>query len=151
MSAATYSLWSKPTGSAYDVLVRTIRRLAHELDGPMFEPHVTLLGQLEGTAQDHVRRSEQLAQQLQPFQIVLIDPSYGNEYFQCVFTRVKQTPPLMNAHAVARRVFGRGKETYMPHLSLVYGLFPDARKREAIAGLQPDVRTSFEATAFSLN
>jgi len=150
MSTATYSVWFKPTGPAYDVLVRTIRQLADELDAPMFEPHVTLLGQLEGTEQDHVRRSEELAEQLQPLRIILIDPSHRNEYFQCLFMRVQQTPPVMSAHALARRVFDRGEETYMPHLSLVYGLVPDARKRETIGRLQPDVRTSFEARAFSL-
>jgi hypothetical protein len=44
MSRATYDLWFKPSGPACDVLARTIRELAHELGGPKFEPHVTLLG-----------------------------------------------------------------------------------------------------------
>ena len=150
MSAVTYSLWLKPTGRAYEVLVRTIRELAHELGAPLFEPHVTLLGQLEGTEQAHVRRCEELAGQLQPFQITLIDPSYRSEYFQCLFMRVQQTPAAMSAHALARRVFHRPEDTYMPHLSLLYGLFPDRRKREVIDRLQPDVRTSFEVGAFHL-
>ena len=150
MNTVTYSLWFKPTGRAYDVLVRTIRELAHELAAPLFEPHVTLLGQLDGTEQDHVRRSEELAGQLQPFQIILIDPSYRNEYFQCLFMRVQQTPAAMSTHALARRVFHRPEDTYMPHLSLLYGVFPDRRKSEVIDRLQPDVRTSFEASAFYL-
>ncbi len=38
----------------------------------------------------------------------------------------------------------------MPHLSLVYGLYPEARKREVIASLRPDVRTCFEVSAVYL-
>jgi hypothetical protein len=58
MSRATYHLWIKPTGAVRDTLVQTIQELAHELGGPMFEPHVTLLGSLIGTEQEHTQRSE---------------------------------------------------------------------------------------------
>jgi hypothetical protein len=38
----------------------------------------------------------------------------------------------------------------MPHLSLVYGSYPESRKQAIIRNLPPDVRTSFEVTNLSL-
>ncbi|MGH8010434.1 MAG: hypothetical protein ACREQ3_25855 [Candidatus Binatia bacterium] len=102
MGSSSYHLWLKPSGSAYDVLAETIRELARELNAPVFEPHVTLLGHLEGSEQNHVERTQQLARELHPFQVVLTEPSYQNEYFQCLFMRVQQTPAVMNPNALAR-------------------------------------------------
>lgn len=150
MSSASYHIWLKPSGSAYELFAKTIRELAYALNAPVFEPHVTLLGHLAGTEQEHVRRTKQLARELHPFQIVLTEPSYRNEYFQCLFMTVQRSPAVINANVLARHVFRREKEAYMPHLSLVYGLHPQARKREAIANLPSDVRTSFEVSAVYL-
>jgi hypothetical protein len=38
----------------------------------------------------------------------------------------------------------------MPHLSLVYGLYPQARRRAIIAGLAAELGTSFTASAVYL-
>jgi 2'-5' RNA ligase len=150
MSPATYHLWVKPTGAVRDTLFQTIRELAHELGGPVFEPHVTLLGGLIGTEQEHTQRTRMVTQQLRPFQIVLSGPSYRTEYFQCLFMHVEETPSLMSANALSGRIFQKPDETYMPHLSLVYGSYPESRKRAIIRTLPPDVHTSFEVTALSL-
>jgi hypothetical protein len=146
MGVPTYHLWLKPAGSAYDLLAQTIRNLAHELGGPVFEPHVTLLGHLDGTEQEHIERTHQLARKLRPFQVVLTEPSYRDKYFQCVFMYVEQTPAVMNAHALARKVFRHMIESYMPHLSLVYGFYPEPTKKEVIAKLDSSLRTAFEAS-----
>jgi 2'-5' RNA ligase len=146
MASPTYHLWLKPQGAAYELLVETIGELAHELNAPAFEPHITLLGHLDGTGQEHIRRTQQLARALQPFQVDLTEPSYRSEYFQCVFMCVDQTPPVMDANALARRVFQHASKIYMPHLSLVYGLYPETTKKRVIARLRPDLRTSFEVT-----
>jgi 2'-5' RNA ligase len=150
MSRATYHLWLKPSGAFRDTLTRTIRKLAHELGSPTFEPHVTLLADLIGTEQDHVRRSRIAARQLRPFSIILNQPSYLNQYFQCLFMRVQQTPSLMSAHSLVRRVFEKPEDSYMPHLSLAYGSHPESRKRDIIGELSPEVETSFDVTALFL-
>jgi hypothetical protein len=146
MSGAILSLWLKPTGPAFDVLADVVAKFARELGASPFEPHVTLLGNLKGSEPEILRRSEALAQELHRFKIELTEPAYGQEPFQCVFMRVKETPPVMGANSQARAVFGQAPGGYFPHLSLVYGSFPDTRKREIIARL-PDLRLSFEAVA----
>lgn len=135
MKATTYHLWLKPSGPSYEVLAGLIRGLAKELRAPMFEPHVTLLGQLEGNEQDHIQKATILGERLEPFGIELGAASYRDEHFKCLFLRVNESTPVMNAHATACEVFQRKREEYMPHLSLVYGAYPEERKKDIIAGL----------------
>jgi 2'-5' RNA ligase len=147
---ASYHLWLKPSGEPYKALAGAIRELARELGGPVFEPHVTLLGRLEGSEDDHRRRTEVLARELRPFPIVLTDAAQGGAYFQCVFLRVQPSAAIMDARARACRVFDRSEPAYVPHLSLVYGVYPDARKRAIMAGVPPALRTSFAVSAVYL-
>jgi len=149
MSAIIYSLWFKPAGATFDVLAEVIDQFAQEFGHTTFEPHVTLLGNLDGTEEEILRRTELLAKRLQPFQIELTEPAHGHQHFQCVFMRVGQSSSVMDAHARAQKVFDQSEGRFMPHLSLVYGTFPDARKLEIISRL-PDLRGSFEATTLYL-
>jgi 2'-5' RNA ligase len=145
MAVRTYHLWLKPSGETYNLLAHTIHELARGLGAPVFEPHITLLSNLDGTEGQHRQRSEELVERLHPFPIGLIAASCGNEYFQCVFLKVDQTPPIMGANALARLIFSQPHDGYFPHLSLAYGLYPEARKAEVAASLPSSVCTSFEA------
>jgi 2'-5' RNA ligase len=146
MSDVTHSLWFKPTGRTFDVLTAVVERFARESGATPFEPHVTLLGNLDGTEPEIVGRSEALARTLRRFEIELTEAAFGQEHFQCVFMRVRETPAVMSANSQARRAFNQAPGKYMPHLSLVYGSFPDARKRDIIVRL-PDLSLSFETAA----
>jgi 2'-5' RNA ligase len=150
MSKGSYYLWFKPSGMAYDVLARIIGELAKELNSPVFEPHVTLIGNLEGSEEQLTHQSEQFARQLEPFTIVLTEPSYRDEHFQCIFMLVEQTGPIMNAYALARAFFHKPNQAFVPHLSLAYGSYPDSRKKSIISKLPPDVRACFGATTLYL-
>ena len=60
MGAPTYHYWFKPSGQAYEILSRTIRDLARELDAPVFEPHISLIGNLDGTEGNLLKEPESL-------------------------------------------------------------------------------------------
>jgi hypothetical protein len=150
MSKGRHYLWFKPSGTAYDILARTIRELAKQLGGPVFEPHVSLTGSLEGTDEELAQQTEELARQLEPFTMVLTKPSYRDEHFQCLFMLVEQTAPIMKANALARDFFHKPNQAFVPHLSLAYGSYPDSRKRLVINKLPPDVRTGFDVSTLYL-
>lgn len=150
MTSARYHLWLKPSGTVRDALAQTIRELALEFGGPIFEPHVTLLGNLIGTEDEHIQRTRTAAANLCPIKIILSKPACGAQYFQCVFMRAEPTPPLMNTNALVKQIFGKNGEPYMPHLSLLYGLYPESQKMAIIHKLPLNVKTTFEATAFFL-
>ena len=134
MSATTYHLWLKPSGATYDGLAATIQELARELNAPVFEPHVTLLS-LEGTEREHVRRTKELARQLKPFLVILTGLSHQDEYFQCFFIDVERSAQVLKANALAKQVFQQAERAYAPHLSLLYGLYPEMRKQSARGAL----------------
>jgi hypothetical protein len=146
MSPIVYSLWLKPVGASFAMLSQIIREFAHEHGDTPFEPHVTLLGSVDGTEDDILRTSEQLAGSLRPVPIVLTRPACGREHFQCVYMLVEHTAAVMGAHVRARQAFRMPDGPFMPHLSLVYGLFPDEQKNAIIRRL-PDLRMTFDASA----
>jgi hypothetical protein len=150
LSAATYHYWFKPSGEAYDVLARTIHDLAREHDAPSFEPHISLIGNLEGAEKELIRKTEELARQLESFKAILTEPSYRESHFQCLFMLVEPTPPLMKAHIVASDFFAKPQQDFMPHVSLLYGSYPESLKKLIIAKLPANVRTTFDATALYL-
>jgi hypothetical protein len=111
---------------------------------------VTLLSGLVGTEEDHVARCETLARQLQPFRIIPTEPSHEDTYFQCVFLLVQRTSPLLGANALARSIFRHPQGPYLPHVSLLYGHWPEARRRTIIDLLPSDIRTSFDVASVRL-
>jgi 2'-5' RNA ligase len=116
------SLWLMPEGEAFDYYFEIIARLSQRLVTPVFLPHVTLLGLIDGTNEEVEAKTVKLAAQFHPFRVEFTGVETFDEYFRCLFVRVKETPVLLTAHQQARQLFGRQDDpAFMPHLSLVYG------------------------------
>jgi len=146
-----YHLWLKPSREASDRFADVIQQFARELDAPTFVPHITLLGNLNGSEAEHVASSNELTRRLRPFPINVSGPAFGEDYFHCVFLVVPMTLPLFDAHALARRIFHRESNgRYLPHLSLLYGQYSENRKKDIIARLPASLSLPFEATHLSL-
>jgi cyclic phosphodiesterase-like protein len=147
----SYHLWLKPDGEVYRRFVLLIQDLSKEMKGPVFEPHVTLLGNVMGEELTLIGETRELAVALEPFQITLGAPDYRDTYFQCLFLHAVESASLLGAHTLARRLFDHAPVTaYMPHLSLVYGSYPVERKRAVIERLPGDLAQSFGINAVSL-
>lgn len=67
--AENYSLWIKPKGHLYELLQQEIASQAKEFTGPMFEPHVTLLPDIQGDKEQIMSTSQQLAEKLKVFNV----------------------------------------------------------------------------------
>jgi len=148
--ATTYHLWLQPSGKIYDILAKTIAELSNAYQAPFFEPHVTLLGSLPGTEEEITGRSSQLGTSLQPFDIQLTEPAYGDQYFQCVFLKVQETLAMMNAHELAKRLFAKDPSPYMPHLSLLYGHYSIERKDKIAATIPETLQLRFTVDTIDL-
>lgn len=148
--APTYHLWLPPAGNVYDLFVKIIADLGTAYAGPFFEPHVTLLGSLPGTEEEISVRISQLGTSLQPFDLQMTEPAYGNRYFQCVFLKVQQTSAIMHAHELAGRLFGKKCERYMPHLSLLYGQYSLEEKKQIVDALPETLCLSFTVNHIQL-
>ena len=145
-----YHLWLKPSSKASSQFADIIQRLSLELKAPTFEPHITLLGNLNGSEAEQVARSKELARRLSPFPIHVREPAFGEDYFHCVFLIADMTPPLLHAHTLPCEIFRERGGEYLPHISLVYGRYPQQRKSDIIARLPASLCLPFEASHLSL-
>lgn len=151
MKAKGHSLWLMPIGKAYDKLSGLIKRLAKEYNAPLFEPHVTLLGEAMQSEDDVLKRAEQLASGQNPFPIKLNIVDYQDFYFRTLFVRAEKTDPLQALHDRAKEVFEmQDIPDYMPHLSLMYGNFPQAVKEQIIKAIGRNQATEFTVNSVHL-
>ena len=146
---STFHLWLVPTGTVYDRLAGVISDLSARYRGPTFDPHLTLLGKLEGEEEPLLDRTKQLARALYPFEVRLKEPGCEPHYFRCLFLPVEPSPSLLEAHRRAKQIFD-GTSAFDPHVSLLYGLFPASMKRAIINSLPPDLPESFPVSRLHL-
>jgi 2'-5' RNA ligase len=146
-----YFLWLEPTGKTHELLATTIAHLSREHGGPLFDPHVTLLGDIAGQEGTLIQKTEKLAHALIPFDMTLTVPAFLDQYFRCVFMRVEESSTLWEAHTLARKVFHKEDALpYMPHLSLLYGSYPRSLKEQIIATVSTSLSVQFTASAVTL-
>ncbi len=128
-----FSVWLMSKGEIADQLRALIVRLSLENSTPTFEPHVTLIGELNLPATMAVAMTKEMAPQIEPFDIRLNEVEHDDCYFRCVFIKADKTPELIKANSVARAVFRQNEnEKYMPHLSLVYGDLDSQMRQKVI-------------------
>jgi 2'-5' RNA ligase len=151
MKAKGHSLWLMPIGNVYDKLSGLITRLAQEYKTPLFEPHVTLLGEAMQSDSDIFKRAEQLVSGQKPFPVTLRTVDYQDFYFRTLFVRADRTEPLLSLYNRAKDIFEmQDIPEYMPHLSLMYGNFPQLVKEKIISGIGIDQLTEFTANSVHL-
>lgn len=95
---------------------------------------------------DVIERSRELASALNPISVELGSVGYLDEYYKCLFIRLKETEDLMKAHERAKEIFDRREDPlFMPHVSLMYGNLKASRKRKIISSIGKDLQSvSFE-------
>ena len=148
---STFHLWLAPTGAVYERLGGVLSELSARYESPQFDPHLTLLGRLEGEEGALVDRAHQLARVLHPFEIRLKEPSYEAQYFRCLFLPAEPSPSILDAHQRATQIFNaQPTSAFDPHVSLLYGLFPENLKQEIIDALSPDLPGSFPVSRLQL-
>lgn len=146
-----FHLWIVPTGEVYDRLAGVIADLSARHRGPAFDPHLTLLGRLEGEEGVLVELTHQLARALHPFDVRLGEPRYEAQYFRCLFLPAEPSPPLLQVHQRATQIFdAQPASAFDPHVSLLYGLFPESLKQEIIKALPSDLPGSFSVSRLQL-
>lgn len=151
MQAHGYSLWLMPEGAVYESLSRLISQLAGEHSTCVFEPHVTLLGQLPETEKEILSKTSQLSTILPPQEIKLTTVDYLDEFFRCLFIRAEESGWILDVNRKAREIFGRTNDPpFMPHLSLVYGNLSSEVKERIISEIGKGLDFTFPAASLHL-
>ena len=151
MKAKGHSLWLMPSGEELDRFSKLVEKLAQEHSAPVFQPHVTLLGEILEGEEEIIKKVQELAAEHQPFPVTLGAVDYQDYYFRTLFVRANETQPLLDLHNNSRELFDmQNIPPYMPHLSLLYGNYPQAIKDKIIQGIGRDFTTQFEVTSVHL-
>ena len=131
-----YSLWLLPSGEEERRLAKAIESLSRDPGGPRFDPHLTLLGGLDGEEEAFIDAARRLAASLRPVILHLRGIEFGDEYYRCLYIRVGESEKLTAAHREALRFFGKRKApSFMPHVSLFYGTLKEPRRRDLCSRL----------------
>lgn len=117
-----YSIWLLPAPTQEQSLAQTIAGLAEGQGGTVFEPHVTLQGDLAFPLENLSQLCETLAKLVvvQRWRIVRVENS--EHFFRCLYLRFGNEPGFdaLQGAAQAFTQTAKGLSPF-PHLSLAYG------------------------------
>lgn len=151
MYSRGYTLWLIPTGETNEKFVNLVRELAAENQAPIFQPHVTLLGDIIISEQEAIEKTKQLVSGQKPFTLNLGEIGYEDFHFRTLFVRAEKTDPLLALHEKAKKIFQKQDiPSYMPHLSILYGIYPVGLKEQIIKGIGKDQSSRFEVKSVHL-
>ena len=126
-----YSLWLIPNNPVYSKLKFVVDGLAASHNNPAFEPHLTLIGDIEGEIPEINEKMQSLVDTAKDLELTLSEVSISTTFFQSVFVRVKSTAALMQLNMDAKKLFNLENNFFMPHISLFYG--GSLKEREKLA------------------
>ena len=139
-----HSLWIVPTGKALDTFVKINKELSQKYDAPIFEPHMTLIGNLEINQEECLQKSGILASLIKPFSIRFKIAKCLDKYYRCVFAKADESAQLINAAKLAKQIFYDNGEEFIPHISLLYGDYSMDLRKTIVKSLNFDVEFMFE-------
>ncbi|MDB5245160.1 MAG: cyclic phosphodiesterase-like [Parcubacteria group bacterium] len=148
---AGFHLFFEPEGDLKKELSEIIKKLAKEYDGPIFTPHVTLLARIPSESESASvsletisEKAQSLAKSLKPFTLTLGHTGTENAYFKALYLHIQEQTEMRVLHAQALEHFFMDDESpYLPHLSLLYGNYPQEQKQHTIESLALPTEDSF--------
>ena len=115
------TIWVIPPEPVFSDVKNTIERLASTYQAPKFEPHMTVLGNIEKDFSEIEEKVRELTKNLEKLVLTLGPVSFSTTYFQSVFIRVSSSARLMQLNLDIKKLFDRENDVFMPHMSLLYG------------------------------
>lgn len=157
MISKGYTLWLMPKGVKYKRFSNLIKKLAQQYAAPVFQPHITLLGELmnpQGEFRKEESEIKKLVEKLvsdqKSFPVTLRQIDYQDFHFRALFIKVAITEPLQELHNKAKEIFKMDVPPYMPHISLLYGNYPNELKEKIITEIGRDQTVQFEVSSVYL-
>ena len=144
MTKMKYSIWIIPPQPIFNEVAKVINDLSVEYKGPVFEPHMTVLGNIDRELSDIRKAVETVAKDTEKLNLSLGPVSFSTTYFQSVLVRINSTAQLMQLNLYIKKLLNIENNVFMPHMSLMYGNH-DTKTREKIAAKIKLQTTSFIA------
>lgn len=116
-----YSLWLSPETELTQKIKSDIIRIAASYGGPIFDPHVTLAGEITSSKEQTIKLAETFADQMPAAPSRVVGIGFGHTYFQSFFLEIEFPRQLNNMRLSILNKLDL-TVTYPPHISLAYGV-----------------------------
>src|SRR5574340_924919 len=98
MDKPQYSMWLVPVSPARQKFSQAIIDLAAKYQSHWFVPHMTVLPNIEMSPNELARRLGPVAQQTTPLTIEIEKIDIGNQYYQCVYAKLRKSSVLLELY-----------------------------------------------------
>lgn len=142
-----HSIWLRPAEDVAEEMRDDIGRVCKLSGGPLFEPHVTLLGDLSGPPDKIHFACESVFRQTNAIPVKAIGLASTNQFFMSLFLELDVPAALYAARADIAERLSVQPPPFRPHISLAYGYDAQA----APAGVLDDLKTKYVGRAFCLS
>lgn len=118
-----HSIWLMPEPNAAARLRDLILRVSSTYDCPVFEPHITLLGDLHRAPILTIKACQKNFASMNPLQVTLTGVARSDQHFMALFLDATIKPDLGAIRgAIFETLTDRNPAPFRPHISLSYGL-----------------------------
>jgi 2'-5' RNA ligase len=141
MTAEYHSIWLMPRPEDEQTFAAIVRRLAKRFDSPVFQPHLTLVEDMPRTREELAPLLERLTEGMASFSASVNSVEESELYYRSLYARFPAAATLKTLKERAVGLFEVGSlETFMPHISMAYGVPESAEKTKVVAALRGDLR-----------
>lgn len=133
-----YFIWLKPSQELYTQSNEIIQNLCDDYGAENFTAHITIGGASHDLSQREViEKVKTLTAEFSPIEFSLGEVIIGTNYHNAI-TRPVNMPnlDLQRIHARAHEIFNIKVPEFHPHLSLMYGNYPQNIKEDVLQKLQ---------------
>ena len=130
-----YSIWIIPSEPIFSQLSQVISELSFKYNCPVFEPHLTVLGNIDHELSEIKQVVEKIVRDLDDLNLSFGPVSFSTTYFQSVLIRINSTAKLMQLHFDIKKLLKDENIVYMPHISLMYGNHDMETREKVTLGL----------------
>ncbi len=130
------SVWLVPAREDEEELTTTVNNLAKEHNSPIFNPHLTLMGDVSTTLEDLQSAIDGVLGNQPPFRIKTQGLDQSEAFFKTVFIKFELNDTLKNLfQALSQRTNKQSIDNFKPHISLMYKLMPEEEKKKIVQSL----------------
>lgn len=124
-----HSIWLTLDPASEHAVAALIASAADRFDCPVFDPHITLLGELDGPLEVSIDLVAKTFANASPTRLGVSGAKCGDTFFTSIILDTPLPKPFTDARSVLATALTPDRNgLFRPHISLAYGLEDDAIK-----------------------
>ena len=134
MASGVHSIWLMPAAADAAAFERMVDDLARRFGSPLFQPHLTLVEDMERGVADLAPLVEEVTAGIGSFTAPVAAIGVSALFFRSFYARFVAEGPLLELKRRAiEKILSSDIMEFMPHISLAYGVAETLEKRGAVA------------------